>query len=116
MCVSTACVKEQTFLEVTQEVNFPGPADGLLGMAFTELSGLVDIPEVVTVFETMIKEKTVDKPVFSFYLNRDVEGKMGGELTLGGSDPEHYTGEFTYIPLSQASYWEIKITGYVKNV
>jgi hypothetical protein len=32
-----------------------------------------------------------------------------GELTLGGTDPAHYTGELNYVPLTSASYWQIAV-------
>lgn len=27
-------------------------------------------------------------------------------MVLGGVDPSHYTGDFTYVPLSNELYWE----------
>lgn len=44
-------------------------------------------------------------PVFSFYLGDNAPG----ELTIGGSDPAHYTGEITHVPLTSATYWEIAL-------
>jgi len=38
---------------------------------------------------------------------------LGGELILGGSDPAHYEGNFTYIPVSQIKYWQFTIDKYV---
>jgi len=32
-----------------------------------------------------------------------------GELTLGGTDPAHYTGELNYVPLTSATYWQIAV-------
>lgn len=38
---------------------------------------------------------------------------VGGELILGGSDPNYYTGQFNYVPVSQEGYWQFAVDGYV---
>lgn len=38
---------------------------------------------------------------------------VGGELILGGSDPNYYTGQFSYVPVSQEGYWQFGVSGYV---
>lgn len=42
---------------------------------------------------------------------RNEEGKPGGELILGGSDPAHYKGNFTYVPVTKKGYWQFKMDG-----
>jgi len=44
-------------------------------------------------------------------LNRDPDAPAGhgGELVLGGTDPSHYTGSFTYVPIKTQTYWEFVV-------
>jgi len=51
----------------------------------------------------------VEEPIFAFYLNRNAGGD--GELLLGGVDTAHYTGDFSFVPLSNETYWEFKMDG-----
>jgi hypothetical protein len=50
-------------------------------------------------FNKMMDQGLVKDPVFSFWLNRNVEGKQGGELTLGGVDPAHFKGEHVQLTM-----------------
>merc|ERR1712002_62514 len=119
VAVGPVSVVDQMFAEATQEPGLAfvaGMFDGILGMGFTEIS-VYGIP---TVFDTMVAQGVVDEPVFSFYLNHDMNGEVGGELVLGGSDPNHYEGEMTYVPVSRVGYWQatadgIKVGGVAKD-
>ena len=96
-----ATIKGQTFAEVTKE---PGVAfiaakfDGIMGLAFQTIS----VDHVVPPFYNMVSQGLVDEAVFAFYLNRHGED---GELTVGGTDPSHYTGPISYVPLTNETYW-----------
>ncbi|KAK3860967.1 hypothetical protein Pcinc_033029 [Petrolisthes cinctipes] len=79
----------------------------------------ISVMGIPTVFDTLVAQGAVDEPVFSFYLNHHLNEELGGELVLGGSDPNHYEGEFHYVPVSRVGYWQatadaIKIGGVAK--
>lgn len=108
--VADAVVKGQMFAEIT-DVSGLGAAfllghfDGILGLAFDTIS-VLGLP---TVFNNMIDQKLVDEPVFAFYLTNE-DGK-DGELDFGGVDSAHYSGDFTYVPVSSETYWEVELGG-----
>ena len=62
------------------------------GLAFPEIS----IGRAVPPFQNMIAQRLVPEPVFSFWLNRAHPAGPGGELVLGGVDPDHFTGEHVW--------------------
>lgn len=47
-------------------------------------------------FTNLVDQALLAEPLFSFWLDRDPEGEEGGQLVLGGSDPEHYKGKHTW--------------------
>jgi cathepsin D len=47
----------------------------------------------------------------TFIVLRDTSAELGGDLSLGSANTQYYTGDFTYVTLSEKSYWKIKIDG-----
>jgi len=108
--IAGVTVKAQQFAEITAE---PGIAflaagfDGLMGLAFDSIS----VDHTTPVWYNLLSQGLVKEPVFAFWLNRDpnaAPGK-GGELVLGGVDSSHYTGDFTFTPLTSETYWEFNV-------
>uniref|UniRef100_A0A7N9CM60 Peptidase A1 domain-containing protein n=1 Tax=Macaca fascicularis TaxID=9541 RepID=A0A7N9CM60_MACFA len=77
--------------------------DGILGLGFPILA----VEGVPPPLDVLVEQGLLDKPVFSFYLNRDSEVADGGELVLGGSDPAHYIPPLTFVPVTVPAYWQI---------
>lgn len=97
----------QTFAEI---VNVPwgyllSKTDGTVGLAYSSFS----VDNVTPLFYNIFKKKLVAKPVYSFYMNRDLTTNRGGNIFLGGSDPKHYNGTFTYLSVTDKSYWQFKM-------
>jgi len=108
MNMGSLIVKEQGFAEVTNAEGLGaayklGKFDGILGMAFPILS----VNKIPTGFENVYNQGLVDQNLFAFYLGNSRQDK--GELTLGGINADHYTGDISWVPLSSATYWEINM-------
>nr|ABY87034.1 pepsinogen A1 [Epinephelus coioides]ABY87036.1 pepsinogen A1 [Epinephelus coioides] len=84
-------------------------ADGILGLAFQTIAA----DNVVPVFDNMVKQGLVSQPLFSVYLSS--HGEQGSEVVFGGIDSSHYTGQVTWVPLTSATYWQIKMDGVKIN-
>jgi len=99
-------LKSFTFAEVdvTSGLGFGyriGKFDGILGLGFDSIS----VDGVPTVMNALVASGQLSQPVFAFYLGNN----QPGELVFGGVDPKHYTGDFSFVPLSHASYWQVSL-------
>ena len=102
-------VKGQEFAEVTNAIGLGaayklGKFDGILGMAFGALSA----NHSTTPFDNLVAQGLVESAQFAFYLGNSAQDK--GELVLGGTDPAHYTGDITWVPLLATTHWEINLS------
>ncbi|XP_018558341.1 nothepsin [Lates calcarifer] len=80
--------------------------DGVLGMGYPSLAEILGNP----VFDNMMAQRTVDEPVFSFYLSRRTSNSSPeGELLLGGTDETLYSEPITWLPVTAKGYWQIKM-------
>lgn len=105
-------IENQTFAEATDlpEIAFTsGKFDGILGMAFPEISVL----GIQTPLENMKAQNLIDQKIFSFYLP-SVSGSAG-ELIIGGVDESKFKGDLFWHPLSSKTYWEIQINDIFVN-
>ncbi|XP_033109238.1 lysosomal aspartic protease-like [Anneissia japonica] len=112
VAIGSIVAKNQTFAEATQEPGMTFVAakfDGILGMGYSEIA----VDGVQTVFDTFVEQKVVDKPIFSFYLDRNTSDSTGGELILGGSDPKYYKGSFSYEKVTRKGYWQFNMDSVV---
>ncbi|XP_021274894.1 aspartic proteinase A1-like [Herrania umbratica] len=103
--VGDLVVNNQDFIEATREPGITFLAakfDGIFGLGFQEIS----VGGAVPVWYNMVNQGLVKEPVFSFWLNRKIEGEEGGEIVFGGIDSNHYKGEHTYVPVTQKGYWQ----------
>ncbi|KAF8265089.1 acid protease [Lactarius quietus] len=82
------------------------PADGLLGMGHESLLTI----GTSTVFQTLVSQGQVSNPEFGFYF-----AESGSELYIGGTNEEHYTGSFAYMPVTVEGFWQGLFDGISVN-
>jgi cathepsin D len=104
--------QSQTFAEIDNASGLGaafaiGKFDGILGLAWQSIS----VDNIPTVFGNLVNQGL--DPVFAFYLSRTAGA--AAELTLGGTDSNHYTGAITYIPLNHETYWQVSLGGVTLN-
>ncbi|EPS68187.1 aspartic protease, partial [Genlisea aurea] len=110
--VGDITVTNQVFAEVTREGSLSfviGKFDGILGLGFQEIS----VGDAVPVWYNMVDQGLVEEKIFSFWLNRDAEGEVGGELVFGGLDTNHFKGDHSYVPVTQKGYWQFELDDFL---
>jgi len=79
--------------------------DGIAGLAFQSIA----VDGVAPFWYNLLADGTVTDPRFAFWLSAD--SSRDSELVLGGVDDAHYQGNFTYVPLTNETYWEFALDG-----
>uniref|UniRef100_A0A8C9ATN8 renin n=2 Tax=Phocoenidae TaxID=9740 RepID=A0A8C9ATN8_PHOSS len=102
----------QTFGEVTELPLIPfmlAKFDGVLGMGFPAQA----IGGVTPVFDHILSQRVLKEDVFSVYYSRNSKNShlLGGEIVLGGSDPQYYQENFHYVSVSKTGSWQIRMKG-----
>uniref|UniRef100_A0A1A7XB74 Napsin A aspartic peptidase n=1 Tax=Iconisemion striatum TaxID=60296 RepID=A0A1A7XB74_9TELE len=86
--------------------------DGVLGMAYPSIS----VANVTPVFDTAMAAKLLPQNIFSVYISRNTTAAVGGELVLGGTDPQYYTGDLHYVNVTRKAYWQISMDRWNRNI
>mmetsp|Transcript_24136 Transcript_24136/g.58342 ORF Transcript_24136/g.58342 Transcript_24136/m.58342 type:complete len:365 (+) Transcript_24136:53-1147(+) len=103
--VGDLTIESQVFAEATNEpgISFKvAKFDGICGMAWKSIS----VDGVTPVWYGLLDQS--DEKVFAFYLGSQAKGTKS-EMLIGGTDSAHYTGDFTYTPLTSKTYWQFKV-------
>jgi hypothetical protein len=77
--------------------------DGLLGLGLP----IISVFEEPTVFENLVASGQSSKAVFALKLNGH-----DNELTLGGLNPDAFSGTPIYTPVTSDGFWQIKINSF----
>ncbi|XP_028309572.1 renin isoform X1 [Gouania willdenowi] len=100
----------QVFAEATSLSAMPfifAKFDGVLGMGYPNVA----IDGIMPVFDRIMSQQVLKEEVFSVYYSRDPKHLPGGELVLGGTDPNYYTGGFNYLDTREMGKWEVMMKG-----
>ena len=82
-----------------------GHFDGICGMGWDDIS----VDHVTTPVRALVESGLLAEQVFAFFLGHD---GGAGELIIGGVDPQHYEGDFSYVPVidsapGKVGYWAL---------
>ncbi|GFN84854.1 cathepsin d [Plakobranchus ocellatus] len=107
MVIGGATVYNQVFGEAIRKPQMFGDSinNGILGMGF---SGFM-AGEDVTVVDNMYSQGLLPAPVFSTFFNRYGFNGSDSVLTLGGTNPEYYIGDFAFVYVNRPDRWQFEI-------
>ncbi|GFO42855.1 cathepsin d [Plakobranchus ocellatus] len=109
-CVTVAGLKveNQMFGEAVKYLDLVANTsiDGMAGLGFRNKSRSKEFNLV----DNMVSQGLLQAPVFSLYLKRlGTTGGRESHLTLGGANPDFFTGDFIFADLSVHDKWQFKI-------
>ncbi|XP_062852494.1 nothepsin isoform X2 [Trichomycterus rosablanca] len=110
LMIGSVTLPDQMFGESVYEPGFSfvlSKFDGVLGLSYPTLAEEVGMP----VFDNMMIQNKLEKPIFSFYLSKNGTTDLGGELLLGGVDEDLFVPPINWLPVTLKGYWQIKIDG-----
>jgi hypothetical protein len=85
------------------------PIDGIMGLGWPALA----VDNVVPPMQNLLS--TLDKPLFTVWLDRKVPISMGGSgglITYGAVDMTNCAATWNYVPLSSKTYWQFAIDSF----
>ena len=87
------------------------PVDGILGLGWPALA----VDQVVPPMQNLIAQKQLDAPLFTVWLDRNLQiaqGTPGGLITYGAIDTVNCAKQVTYVPLSAKTYWQFPLDAF----
>ncbi|GFO36826.1 cathepsin d-like aspartic protease [Plakobranchus ocellatus] len=80
--------------------------DGMVGLGFRKKSSSKE----TNLLDNMVSQGLLQAPIFSLYLKRlGIDGGRESHLTLGGVNPDFFTGDFIFADLTAPDKWQFKI-------
>jgi hypothetical protein len=96
--------------------------NGILGLGYPALT---TVPKGAKTYNpllfNMVDQGIISKPIFSYYMGSMSAAGWTGELTIGGTNPDRYTGDIVYVPVTSDSnkkpleLWQINAQGWSLN-
>ncbi|CAF0945794.1 unnamed protein product, partial [Didymodactylos carnosus] len=108
--IGSAEIVNQTFAQATT-ISSSNSITSIMGLGYRSITSGTEAP----VFYNMISQKLVSAPVFSVWLDPVETDERQGELLFGGSDPNYYVGDFTYVSVTTQGYWQFQMDGIFIN-
>ncbi|CAH8556278.1 hypothetical protein MS3_00005502 [Schistosoma haematobium] len=107
-------IQNQAFVEVRSIFNLDylsDKYDGIIGMSTRRMSKYGNIP----VFPNILQNFPNMDPIFSFYLSQENGTSFGGEMVLGGVNPEYFEGDLEYMPTVNNNIWAVRMSSLMIN-